>query len=131
VEPVVVHLTPGEISALRENREFIASLGYDVQELGGTSVMVRAVPPTLEGADAIEGLREGLMHLREGRRDEAMKSVACKGAIKAGDALGEEEMRKLLRELAECENPFTCPHGRPTIVRIDKREIERMFRRGV
>lgn len=131
VEPAVVHLTPGEISALRENREFIASLGYDVQELGGTSVMVRAVPPTLEGADAIEGLREGLMHLREGRKDEAMKSVACKGAIKAGDALGEEEMRKLLRELAECENPFTCPHGRPTIVRIDKREIERMFRRGV
>ncbi len=62
-------------------------------------------------------------------KDEKLASMACRAAIKANDKIVDMEIKSLLNQLEKCENPFTCPHGRPTIVEITKYEIEKMFKR--
>ena len=62
-------------------------------------------------------------------RDELAKRIACKGAIKANRNMEKEEINSLIKQLSECKNPFTCPHGRPTIINITQTEIEKLFLR--
>ena len=67
--------------------------------------------------------------LRDRRRREKIITKACKSAVKANDRLSTAEIAQLLKDLAACENPFSCPHGRPTIIRMKKTEIEALFKR--
>ena len=98
---------------------------------------VRKIPVVLT-RDIEEFLRELLTELKRKRfaskkdvLDEIIKDVACKGAIKANEPLTEEKMHSIISELRKSENPFTCPHGRPTIIFLNKEAIEKMFKRVV
>lgn len=78
--------------------------------------------------EILDGLEEGLTLPYEIRLDRIMK-IACTKAVKAGDKLDNREINSLLTQLMDCENPLTCPHGRPTVVRMTKQELEKKFLR--
>lgn len=75
-----------------------------------------------------ENIQEG-SDLNNPSMQEKIVARACKSSVKAGDSLKKEEMDHLIKELFHCENPYSCPHGRPTLIRLSKGEIERMFKR--
>ncbi len=133
LNPRVVELPPREKSFLLENIEFIEAMGFEIEDFGGDSVIVRAVPVFLGEVEGVEELIAGIsslhtLPLRE-RRKEMIYRVACSRAVKAGDFLLQEEMEALLRKLSRMRHPEVCPHGRPTYIVIEKRELERKFRR--
>jgi DNA mismatch repair protein MutL len=96
---------------------------------------VRAVPAVVKRADPTRLLAELVDGLTGGGtspswEEKISQSLACHGAVKAGDALTHEEMRELVRELEMTRRPYTCPHGRPAIVHMDSRQLEKQFGRG-
>jgi DNA mismatch repair protein MutL len=116
-------------------RDFLAGLGYEAEDFGSNACRVCAVPaflPLSEAEDFLRALLDGLPGGRPPRNRAAAErviSAACKAAVKAGDRLGDAEIEALLADLAVCENPYACPHGRPVFIRLTKRDIERMFGR--
>ena len=137
--PKRIELTPGEVRIVEENGEVLARLGLEIEPFGGTTVLLRAVPPVLVDADQEAFLRELLARLSEGdgklKRETAMEEIlavmACHGAIRAGKTLSEREMTSLLDELQRADLPTNCPHGRPVSRKITWGELERMFKRTV
>ena len=137
--PRVESATALELERLEEAQPLLQRLGYDVQAAGPRSLAVHAEPVFLleRGVDALELLREWL-----GREDfradgdgesllaDVLDMMACKAAVKAGDALGEAEIAALLQQLAQVERSTNCPHGRPTAMRIPWRDLERRFGRS-
>lgn len=144
--PVLEKLTPAEAELVREIQETLAEMGLVVDFMGPTEVVIREipffVPPT--GAPAI--FRD-LLH-RLGARLESSKkkksgpapslneyahdfaaSVACQAAVKKGDRLSDSQLGQLLRDLSHCEDPWHCPHGRPVVLRLSRREIDQLFHR--
>ncbi|GAB6875684.1 DNA mismatch repair endonuclease MutL [Thermaerobacter litoralis] len=144
--PVVLDLPASERALLVEHAPAVARLGFQVEPFGPRSVVVRAVPAGLAGRPAPDLLTDLLSRLlTEAVRGEgegeggavldtdraARILAACKAAIKAGDRLHPQEMAQLLADLARCRQPYTCPHGRPTVIRLGVEELERRFgRRG-
>lgn len=132
--PVTLSLSPGEVAAIDTHAETLASLGFDVTPFGGGTVRVRAVPAPLGRTADPESLRETLDALRSGqstdRREEVLKDLACHPSLKAGDALDGDDAQKLLDQLGACEQPFACPHGRPTVLSIEEGTLARGFERG-
>jgi DNA mismatch repair protein MutL len=132
--PVTLSLSPGEIAAIDTHAETLASLGFDVTPFGGGTVRVRAVPAPLGRTADPESLRETLDALRSGestdRREELLKDLACHPSLKAGDALDSDDAQELLDQLGACEQPFACPHGRPTVLSIEEGTLARGFERG-
>ena len=111
------------------------NLGISYDDLGPTSISLRSVPVWVIG-DAITVTEEMIKYIVEigtidlkSIRDELAKRIACKGAIKANRNMEETEINALVKQLSECKNPFTCPHGRPTIINITQTEIEKLFLR--
>lgn len=113
----------------------LAELGFDVEAFGHRSLVVRGVPAGLARRPSVtEAIVQDLAYALprravEERRERAAALVACKGAVKAGDPLSRDAILELLRRLADAENPFSCPHGRPVIVEISGYELERRFGR--
>ena len=132
--PAPVELTAGQVSTLEEQWRFLADYGFELEEFGGTAFLVRAVPAVLTGRDPGRALLdvldlvafEGLLRERE---DALAASVACHGAIRAGQSMTEPEMRALLEQLEAADNPHTCPHGRPTLLHFSAYNMEREFGR--
>ncbi|MZP28585.1 DNA mismatch repair endonuclease MutL [Heliobacterium undosum] len=134
--PVTVTLTPAEFQGAIEAIAELRDAGLIVEHFGGNTLLIRAVPVGLppgeeEGLfrDILNGLMKGL-HDREVIRGAALSSMACRGAVKAGQAMSHAEMSALLQRLARLEGVDTCPHGRPYLLRIDRRELERRFYRS-
>jgi DNA mismatch repair protein MutL len=139
LSPRIEPATALEVERLEEARPLLDRLGFDVRAGGPRSLVVHAEPVFLieRGVDPVEVLRAWL-----GRDDfdaagdgeavlsEALDMMACKAAVKAGDALSEREIAELLQQLDAIERATNCPHGRPTAMRIPWREIERRFGRG-
>jgi len=117
LEPVIFELSPREASLFREH-------GFEVEEFGGNSFILRAVPLVLKD-DPVSFIKGSL----SGDMGELSISLACSGAVKAGQVLSSMEMEELIRRLFECEEPFTCPHGRPTLIKFELSELERSFGR--
>jgi DNA mismatch repair protein MutL len=91
------------------------------------------VPAVLSGCDWQTALREMLdspLQAQSERDDRICKTIACHGAVRAGKTLTDEEMRALVRQLEQTESPYTCPHGRPTLIHLSIRQLEREFGRG-
>jgi DNA mismatch repair protein MutL len=132
--PETLTLPPGEVASVEEHAEELAALGFDVDPFGGGTVRLRAVPAPLGRAADSDALRETLDALAQGanpdRREELLKDLACHPSLKAGDALDDEAARTLLAELGACEQPFACPHGRPTVLSIEESTLARGFERG-
>lgn len=135
VVPVVANLTSKEIATFKENKEFIASLGFEAEEFDDNSVIIRAVPAAQ--AEDIENLFvEILSKLDENRREvisdkrqRLLYTIACKAAIKANHRLSENEQKELVKSVLKLENINTCPHGRPIIVSMTQKELEKEFKR--
>lgn len=133
-DPVTLSLSPGERAAVETHSETLASLGFDVTPFGGDTVRVRAVPAPLGRTAAPESLRETLDALRTGassadRREALLADLACHPSLKAGDELDREAAMALLDQLGACEQPFACPHGRPTVLSIEEATLARGFER--
>jgi DNA mismatch repair protein MutL len=135
--PEVVFLTPGQFGVFENAAGALAELGFSAEPYGGTTVLLRSCPRILSPGAAAGILPDLLDDLSENRKAESLASVeerclrfiACRGAVKAGDPLGEEEVRALLGELDRTPSASTCPHGRPLSVSLGRRDLERMFRR--
>ncbi|MEA3460061.1 MAG: DNA mismatch repair endonuclease MutL, partial [Chloroflexota bacterium] len=133
LEPLTVELSSQQGAAIEENLDALAKLGFEIEPFGGQTYLVRAVPAVLKEGDVGEALREVLDNLAAGRREDwrekALMSIACHGAIRAGKTLTEEEMRELIKQLEAADMPRTCPHGRPTMVRLSRAQLESEFGR--
>jgi len=137
--PVTIHLTPADADLLRRCLDEFHRLGFGVEPFGGNSVLVTALPPDIPREnltqffhDLLDELRTGLSVSRRGAVDlERVAQAACKHAVRAEDYLSEDEVRELLRQLSQTEMPYTCPHGRPVMIRFARAEIEKRFGRRV
>ncbi len=128
--PITLQLSPAEYMALRDNLDFYESLGFEIDDFGGNTVLIRAVPSILEGCNIEDVVLAGLQNKKsEGHTDEEIYTMACKAAVKAHKKLSHFEIEELLKKLAQLENSGTCPHGRPITVSISKHELERRFKR--
>ncbi len=133
LEPVTFEVTPRQDIVLKSCLEDLADFGFAIESFGDRFYLVRAVPVVVAGDAWGKMLRELLDELageaRSRWEEKMLTSIACHGAIKAGQLLSDEEMRALVRELEQTNSPHTCPHGRPTIVHISAARLEREFKR--
>lgn len=131
--PQHVELTPGEALLVEEALQLLAEFGLELEPFGNNSFLLRGVPTSLahSGGNWKEEILEIAATAKKTttQKEEALITLACKGAVKAGQYLDEREIRALLDGLAETENPFTCPHGRPIIIRLENQELLRRFGR--
>lgn len=134
--PIIVSLTGREETILKEYAELFENLGFEIEEFGGDEYALRAVPVDLYGCNERQMFLEVLDELsdmgpREGLKvvEEKIASMSCKAAVKGNNRLSREEAEKLIDELLTLENPYNCPHGRPTIITMSKYEMEKRFKR--
>ncbi len=133
--PMILGLSYGERVQMEDWTRFLVELGYEAEEFGPRDLRVTGVPGFLSLQEArdflhllVENAHENADLANPAMR-ERLVARACKSSVKAGDALRPEEMKRLILDLFRCENPYSCPHGRPTLIRMSKQEIERMFKR--
>lgn len=136
--PIVLSLDAKEEEMLDKYREEICRLGYEVEPFGGREYMISAVPDNLYHIDMKDLFIEMLDDFSDmsGKQTpelilEKVASMSCKAAVKGNDKLSLAEINALIDELLTLENPFNCPHGRPTIISMSKYEIEKKFKRIV
>jgi DNA mismatch repair protein MutL len=134
--PQSLELSGPECAALLESRAALARLGYQLEEFGGASLLVRAVPAGEQYREPLAMLRDLAADLVEGglpsggtAEQEILARVACHGAITAGRRLREAEMQDLLRALLATQAPAVCPHGDPIIVDFPAGQVDRKFHR--
>ncbi|MFN3285439.1 MAG: DNA mismatch repair endonuclease MutL [bacterium] len=135
--PVTVDLSPSEVAVLPEVSPLLRELGLEVEPFGGSTVLVRSVPVISDRLppEAVlraclrEGLWDGVPTAGQRALERAASVVACHSAVRAGDALSVEEMRALLEDLERCDDPYTCFHGRPTLVVVPLDRLEGWFLR--
>lgn len=133
--PVMLELSPAEIIFLEKNKTVFVVLGFEFEFFGQNSVMVNALPSALP-QENISGLFSDMLSelLENGRsgnkiNEAEIARAACSHAMKSHDRISMEEANALIRQLSQCELPFSCPHGRPTIINISYRELEKRFGR--
>lgn len=136
--PQIITLTLAAGQVLKENLDIITQMGFEIESFGGNEYAVRAVPVELYGASGKDMVMEIIDDLMEnpGRvSGETIKSriatMACKAAVKGNNRLQPAEVKELVRELLTLENPYNCPHGRPTMISMSKYELEKKFKRIV
>lgn len=135
IQPVTVELSPGEAALLESFSGVLREIGFEIDPFGGRAYSVRSVPAAagLESPESIRDVLREILNLgrvcRASFRDEVLKHLACRGSIKSGERLSESAMLRLLTDLFACDNPRTCPHGRPVVVRISSESLEKMFGR--
>ncbi len=133
--PVQLELAPKEAAILGDNLDLLTELSFGVEEFGGNTYLVRSVPLAfsnrLDQAGIAGMIQELIEHWEKGgdKLDATITTMACRAAVKAGDALSWPEIEAILLDLSETENPYTCPHGRPIIVKLTLAEVERRFGR--
>lgn len=137
--PIILTLSMQEEEILKENMERFVRIGFEIEPFGGDGYAVRAVPDNLFSIAKKELLLEMLDGLADGLStsmtpeliDEKVASMSCKAAVKGNSRLSAGEVDTLIGELLLLENPYHCPHGRPTIIAMTKRELEKKFKRIV
>jgi DNA mismatch repair protein MutL len=136
IEPVVLSLSPGESETLAGSLPLLAEEGFLIDEFGPGTFLVRTVPVLLGQSIETGEIREivaGIIAPGTGRdvdtREQIRRVVACRGAIKAGADCSPDQCRQLLEQLARTDNPYTCPHGRPTMVVFRKQKLDELFKR--
>lgn len=130
--PIRILVDPRERELIFEEEENFSKAGFEVDRFSDNEILIRAVP-MLDFRDSIENIfRNILKNIKENRnidiRESILISMSCKGAIKANEKLTHEEMEKIVRELHEI-GEYTCPHGRPIIVKITRDDLEKLFKR--
>ena len=137
--PIILNLSMQEENVLKEHMDTFANIGFEIEAFGEASYAVRAIPDNLFGIAKKELLIEMLDSLVEGIHSsvapdmiaEKVASMSCKAAVKGNSKLSAAEVEVLIGELLKLDNPYHCPHGRPTIIAMTKRELEKKFKRIV
>jgi DNA mismatch repair protein MutL len=134
LEPVNIELSPKQEETLKMRGELLAQFGFSLEPFGARSYLLRAVPAIMKGIDLAEAARallDSLTTEEEPSKREASiaQSLACHSAVKAGQSLTTEEMRELIKQLEQTTQPRTCPHGRPTMIHLSSRQLEKEFGR--
>jgi DNA mismatch repair protein MutL len=135
--PQKLSLGPGAATRLRAWMAPLASMGLELSDFGGDVFYVQAIPSFLKNVQVAPLLQDLLDEIGEelekdplgAFRREVAAQMACKAAVKAGDALTLEEMQRLMADLSRCEIPWSCPHGRPPFVRLPLADLEKYFER--
>ncbi len=133
LEPLTLELGLEEAALIEEKLETLRSWGFDLEAFGGQTYLLRAVPAILKGGDLSQAVREVIDEAsrQAGRwEEEFVISLACHGAVRAGQTMSDEEMRELVRQLEETSSPRTCPHGRPTMIHLSAEQLQREFGRS-
>lgn len=135
--PIVISLDPVETELVNSNKELFEKSGFEIESFGGNEHIVSGVPAELPGIaskdvliDLIGSLRKELTQKNsETILMEKIASMSCKAAVKGGRSITSEEASRIVQDLFELDNPFNCPHGRPTLIKITKNELEKRFGR--
>lgn len=134
LQPLPIELPPQQRRLLDAMLESLATFGFDITPFGGDTYLVRAIPATLKPAD-VPGVIAELLDIASEGRDTALSAerllmvIACHGAVRAGQTLTLDEARELIRQLEQTTAPYTCPHGRPTMIHLSSVQLERSFSR--
>lgn len=136
--PLIVSLSLEEENLLKANKKYFRDFGFEIEPFGGREYSISAVPSSLLGMTEEELFLEMLDHLTADGSKNAFEifasrlaTMACKAAVKGNHSMSPQEADKLIDELLTLENPYNCPHGRPTIIAMSKTEIEKKFKRIV
>ena len=136
ISPVAVKLAPEEYSAILDNLELLSKCGFDAEDFGNTSVIVRETPAILDGSDVKDLITEIAQKLLEhktdiepDKMDWIFHSTACRSAVKGGDYTSPQERELFVKKLLSMPDIRYCPHGRPVMIKISKYEIEKQFGR--
>ena len=134
LEPVILEVNPREDTVLKSHYESLAEFGFSIEPFGDRTYLVRTVPVLLYEKDWAGVLRELWDSLPGGDKGDWIEkitiSIACHGAVRAGQGLTDDEMRQLMRQLEQVAVPNTCPHGRPTMIHLATGQLEREFGRS-
>ncbi|MBP3461259.1 MAG: DNA mismatch repair endonuclease MutL [Bacilli bacterium] len=140
--PLTLEFSTDEYIILKENLDLLNSMNFKIEPFGINSIIVKAHPTWIGGQYEPSELNEMIKSIIDmviskeknfdiGKfRDHVAATTACKMSIKANDEITKEEMNELIRDLRKCNNPFNCPHGRPTIIYYSKEELEKLFKRS-
>ncbi|MBR5731688.1 MAG: hypothetical protein IKX89_07055, partial [Firmicutes bacterium] len=133
IVPMIKELGISEAQAAADAAALLNDMGFEIREFGPTAYTVSAVPGFMDIAEAEGFIDEFFDACSDGKsvlaRKDQITMRACKSAVKAHDRLSFEEIRQLLLDLDRCENPFSCPHGRPVFLKYSEYELERLFKR--
>ena len=137
LSPVAHRLSAEGAAILLENTALLDELGFEIQEFGENTILIRQIPMDLDGsqaADALELLASDLLNGRKERReavrDERVHTVACKAAFKAGWKTSEQELKVLVQQVLSRDDLKHCPHGRPICITLSKKQLEKQFKRS-
>ncbi len=135
--PDVITLTHKEMDIAKENIEMFARAGFSFEEFGENTVKLMSVPSMCEEMntkqlflDILDEMDTVAVTARQEKEDKFIATVACKAAVKGKMKLDEKEVKALMKKLLDLPNPFTCPHGRPTAIKMTNYDLERKFRRS-
>ncbi|MEI6738331.1 MAG: DNA mismatch repair endonuclease MutL, partial [Pseudomonadota bacterium] len=135
--PQIIHLSTPDLAVYHENESIFVTLGFEIEPFGGNSLAIRQVPSELEGTqieEAFSALVNRFAHANQALNmvdDEVLYIIACKAAIKGNQRIDATAANQLLHALLSMKNPLSCPHGRPTILRVDRHDFEKLFKRIV
>ncbi len=136
--PVNFDVPPEITETLEQNLNALSKMGFEMEHFGGNTFVIRSIPEYIsyeDAADVVMGFVCAIAENPEGRHhsadfiDNAVKQMACKSSVRAGDKISENEVFALLEELMKTERPFSCPHGRPVMFSITKGDLEKQFKR--
>ena len=136
--PVVISTTLKEAEALEENKELFCELGFEIADFGNGEYVISGVPAQFSDSDivtVVHTVLDDMLEQRKKSEPEVIKdriaTMACKAAVKGNNRLSFSEAEALLKQLMSLENPYNCPHGRPTMISMSKYDLEKKFRRIV
>lgn len=134
LDPIVLELSSVDMLQAEKNLDVFRNFGFEVEIFGMNNILIRGVPNLFGTPQSEKFILELIDNIDKisnnyDLKDDRFAIMACKSAIKANDRIQNIEIESLFRQLEKCENPYTCPHGRPTMVEISKVEIEKMFKR--
>ena len=134
LDPIILELSPVDMLQVENNLDLFMNFGFELEIFGNNHIMIRCVPTVFGIPESEKFILQIIDNIDEIKNNYELKgekfaSMACRAAIKANDKIHKLEIDNLISKLNKCENPFTCPHGRPIVVEISKKEIEKMFKR--
>lgn len=136
--PLTIEFSLKEKLLIMENKAKLSSLGITIDEFGNNVIIVRSIPLWIPNGNELEFIHDIIQHLiinepinKSIMYDSLAKKLSCKQSIKAQMHIREDEVKTLLKDLDKCEMPYTCPHGRPTMIKFTKYEIEKLFKRVI
>ena len=134
--PYTIELTPSDYIKFMERSNVLTEMGFDIEEFGLNTIVIKSHPTWLLSGyenESIQRLVELVINDYNIDRikfyDNISKTLACKMSVKGNTRINMEQMQSIIDDLVLCDNPYNCPHGRPTIITFTKYELERMFKR--